>query len=352
MPNPRSTGTISTMLPPPPTDSDLQKLKQSSYLLSYLSKSHRFTDTTTETTTTTTTTDSEAEDIPIPASLLDFTRNLAAATLPKTHINIRSEHTGNATTGGMGYKYKIHSGDDDEYNYQDGGEDIDIDMTVHHENINTNTNTKVHTTTNTNTSYLGGGQIETDEEDGEKEEEKEEEYYDESESESEVDPDELTNLPYKSPAVYKLPGSGNGNKFRTLVRDGPLGSVQGENQRFVVIGKRSFRGAGLWPGRLVGVDVDVDLEMEMEMDGGDVDNDEEEEVGLEGEVEVMWSDDGEEFWLVRDPVEDGGIGRNTSWVSKDWFARRRRRVLSRHATGHDDYDNKERVELRVTMEED
>ncbi|KAF3930903.1 hypothetical protein ABW19_dt0206301 [Dactylella cylindrospora] len=167
--------------------------------------------------------------------------------------------------------------------------------------------------------------------------------YDDDDEDYGVDPDDLTNLPYKSPAVYQLPGSGNGNKFRTLVRDGPVGSAQGENERFVVIGKRSFRGAGLWPGELVGVVVPEVDGMEVDIDAGSDDEDEER---LDGEVEVMWADDGEEFWLVRDPMEDGSIGRETSWVSKEWFLEKRKAARDGKATG------RQTVELRVMMEED
>ncbi|KAK6538107.1 hypothetical protein TWF694_010990 [Orbilia ellipsospora] len=319
MPNPRST----TLHPTPPTDSDLQELKQSSYLLSYLQKSDVFTTANPETSTTS----NEPTDLPpIPPSLLDFTRNLAAARVPKTNPVFRSgESSLSSSISEHNAEYKIHSGEYRRGSNDNDGDDTMADEGKENENENENVN----------------------EWDEDLEEVEECGYYSDEDgsAESEFDPDELTNLPYKSPAVYQLPGSGNGNKFRTLVRDGPLGSVQGENQRFVVIGKRSFRGAGLWPRKLVGVD--VDLEMGEEFDSDEDDGDEE-EAGLEGEVEVMWSDDGEEFWLVRDPVEGGGIGRETSWVSKDWFARRRR-ALSRSVTR---YDEREKVELRVTMEED
>ncbi|KAK6536138.1 hypothetical protein TWF281_000385 [Arthrobotrys megalospora] len=171
--------------------------------------------------------------------------------------------------------------------------------------------------------------------------------YDEEDSDEYQDPDELTNLPYKSPAVYQLPGSGNGNKFRTLVRDGPVGSVQGEFQRFVVIKRRSFRGAGLYPGEMVGVDVEMGGCIALyDVDGGKDDGGDDNE-RLEGEVEVMWSDDGEEFWLVRNPTEDGEIGKETSWVPKEWFLLRRR-MMEKAQTGK----NKEKVQLRVAMEED
>ncbi|KAK6362912.1 hypothetical protein TWF730_000364 [Orbilia blumenaviensis] len=169
-------------------------------------------------------------------------------------------------------------------------------------------------------------------------------YDDDDDSDSYQDPDELTNLPYKSPAVFELPGSGNGNKYRTLVRDGPFGSVEGQDQRFVVIKRRSFRGAGLYPGDMV----DMDVEM-----GGCVvlddveEEDYEDHERLEGEVEVMWSENGEEFWLVRNPAADGGIGRETSWVSKEWFMLRRK-MMGKGQSAKD----KERVELRVAMEED
>ncbi|RVD81008.1 uncharacterized protein DFL_008888 [Arthrobotrys flagrans] len=166
-------------------------------------------------------------------------------------------------------------------------------------------------------------------------------------SDSYQDPDELTNLPYKSPAVYQLPGSGNGNKFRTLVRDGPVGSVEGEFQRFVVIKRRSFRGAGLYPGEMVDVDVEMSgcvvLDDGVDEHRGEGDDDEDER--LEGEVEVMWSEDGEEFWLVRNPAADGGIGKETSWVSKEWF------MLRRKMMGKQAGRAGERLELRVAMED-
>ncbi|KAK6357443.1 hypothetical protein TWF718_001754 [Orbilia javanica] len=179
--------------------------------------------------------------------------------------------------------------------------------------------------------------------------------YDESDSDSYQDPDELTNLPYKSPAVYQLPGSGNGNKFRTLVRDGPVGSVEGEFQRFVVIKRRSFRGAGLYPGDMVDVDVEMSGCVVLDDDDGTVDgrkgcdnDDSEEDERLEGEVEVMWSEDGEEFWLVRNPAADGGIGKETSWVSKEWFMLRRKMM----GKGQAGQGRGEKVQLRVPMETD
>ncbi|KAJ6259839.1 hypothetical protein Dda_5481 [Drechslerella dactyloides] len=183
-----------------------------------------------------------------------------------------------------------------------------------------------------------------------------EDYDDEDEDLSdEEDPDELTNLPYKSPAVYQLPGPGNGSKFRTLVRDGPLGTAEGEAQRFVVIGKRSFRGAGLYPRDLVreaaataaAAENDED---DVEMQGVDDGNedfsaeDEEDYEAFEGEVELMCSAGGEQFWLVRDPTDDGSVGQKTSWVAKEWFLELMRRRAARR--------KEVKVDLRVAMEED
>ncbi|KAK6509139.1 hypothetical protein TWF481_003902 [Arthrobotrys musiformis] len=190
----------------------------------------------------------------------------------------------------------------------------------------------------------------TGDEDIEDDEESDEDLEDLGDSDSYQDPDELTNLPYKSPAVYQLPGLGNVNKFRTLVRNGPVGSLEGELQRFVVIKRRSFRGAGLYPGEMV--DVDVEMSGCVVLDDDQVvgdGHDEDDEERLEGEVEVMWSEDGEEFWLVRDPAEDGGIGKETSWVPREWFLLRRKMMtMGKGQPGKE----RERVELRVAMEED
>ncbi|KAF3912049.1 hypothetical protein ABW21_db0201697 [Orbilia brochopaga] len=173
----------------------------------------------------------------------------------------------------------------------------------------------------------------------------------------EEDPDDLTNLPYKSPPVYQLPGFGNSNKFRTIVRDGPVGTALGENERFVVIGKRSFRGAGLYPRALVYDDADVEMQgtsddivadnsENREEVATEEDKEQEDEV-FEGEVEVMCSSDGEEFLLVRNPTEDGSIGRDTSWVAKEWFLGKK----NRRANGSAEKGEDVKVDLRVPMEE-
>ncbi|KAF3916747.1 hypothetical protein ABW20_dc0107281 [Dactylellina cionopaga] len=287
-----STSTTTNPTSSSPTAEDLRKLKRTSYLLSYLQKSELFASQNGE------------KDIP---KFLSFPNDV-------TDLNV-------SLSRGSSLRSSISDEGEREYRFENEAYNRSI-------------------RNNNNGNDYQNGEREYDEtedwdEDG-----------DEDGEESEVDPDDLTNLPYKSPAVYQLPGSGNGNKFRTLVRDGPVGSVLGESERFVVIGKRSFRGAGLWPGELVEVDVEMGGVTEEEEEGEE--EYDEEEIGFEGEVEVMWSDDGEEFWLVRDPAEDGSIGKETSWVCKDWFVSRSKK-LSR---GQVKDNGKQKIELRVSMEED
>ncbi|EGX51022.1 hypothetical protein AOL_s00054g758 [Orbilia oligospora ATCC 24927] len=318
------------------------KLKQPSYLIAYLQKSELFSNTT------------------------DNRKNKENSNndTPK----IVSKSNGSSLHSSRGSLHDRHHEDEDE----DEKDDENEDEKDHYEEITESArsarnsllveqfwaNTQLHLAHDSSDDAADDEEgLEDDDDDG----------YDDFDSDSYQDPDELTNLPYKSPAVYQLPGSGNGNKFRTLVRNGPVGSAEGEAQRFVVIKRRSFRGAGLYPEEMVDVDVEMggcvvlgdeennnDNRNRNNVKGGkdeDGDEDEDEDERLEGEVEVMWSEDGEEFWLVRDPAENGGIGKETSWVSKEWFILRRK-MMGKGQAGRGGEGEKQRVELRVPMETD
>ncbi|EPS42235.1 hypothetical protein H072_3788 [Dactylellina haptotyla CBS 200.50] len=311
MPKTKQTLSQPTM-PVPTSPAELRRLKNTSYLLSYLQKSEHFSRAT-------------GTDADVP----NF---FAVPKDVRLHVNLS---TGSSNRSSLS--------DDGEREYRFESEEYNAHIREGYSNVN---------------AVIREDNQEDLEVEGEEEEWEQdwEDTFDNdeegSDDESDIDPDELTNLPYKSPAVYQLPGSGNGNRFRTLVRDGPVGCVQGENQRFVVIGKRSFRGAGLWPGELVQVDVEMGGVLEEDETMEEDDGSEEDGTALEGEVEVMWSDDGEEFWLVRDPAEDGGIGKETSWVSKEWFVTRQKALVMSGSKTQVKGGNQERVELRVAMEED
>ncbi|KAK6516418.1 hypothetical protein TWF506_006327 [Arthrobotrys conoides] len=309
--------TDTTVAPPSSHSHSTQapKLKQPSYLIAYLQKSELFSNTS----------DKKSKEIADTPKVLSKKSNGSSL-----HSSSRGS---------------LHDHDEDQKDHYDGTTETVRSARNSLLVEQFWANTQLHLTHDSSDDAV-------DDEDG-LEEEEDDDYDDESDSDSYQDPDELTNLPYKSPAVYQLPGSGNGNKFRTLVRDGPVGSAEGEFQRFVVIKRRSFRGAGLYPGEMVDVDVEmggcVVLGDDDDDDAGNGGEGNDEDERLEGEVEVMWSEDGEEFWLVRNPAEDGGIGKETSWVSKEWFILRRK-MMGRAQAGRG--GEKERVELRVTMETD
>lgn len=140
------------------------------------------------------------------------------------------------------------------------------------------------------------------------------------------------------------------HQFRTIVRDGPIGTPEGLEERYVVIAKRSFRGAGPWrmrgeiivihgrseagPGvekqnkmndqredhEMLDADGDVDdtEQDESEDENGNGNEDEDED----GEVEIMWDVDGSRYQLMRDPpMESDELRRETHWVNTQYFSR-------------------------------
>ncbi|KAF3315463.1 hypothetical protein TWF173_003383 [Orbilia oligospora] len=178
------------------------KLKQPSYLIAYLQKSELFSNT-------------------------DNRKNKENSNndTPK----IVSKSNGSSLHSSRGSLHDRHHEDEDE-------DDENEDEKDHYEEITESArsarnsllveqfwaNTQLHLAHDSSDDAADDEEgLEDDDDDG----------YDDFDSDSYQDPDELTNLPYKSPAVYQLPGSGNGNKFRTLVRNGPVGSAEGEAQR-------------------------------------------------------------------------------------------------------------------------
>jgi len=130
-----------------------------------------------------------------------------------------------------------------------------------------------------------------------------------------------------------------------------MGTPEGSDERYVVIAKRSFRGAGPWRVRgdvlvISGkrdveqmnnervktivqgddeemFDVNADDSRESDDEDGDQheDEDEDEEEDKDGEVEIMWDTDGSRYQLMRDPPEEfGDIRKETHWVNTRYFS--------------------------------